>query len=196
MELNAQIKKYRTELQLSQEELAEKVFVTRQTISNWETGKSYPDIHSLLLLSSCFHVSLDQLVKGDIETMKEIINGYDIQEFKRNSRLFGALFIGLIVFAPIVIWWDKWYGTVLYGLLLIATMAWAIKIEKLKKKFDIQTYREIVAFSEGKQLDEIQKATEKGKRPYQKVLALLAGGTLALVALKGVTALMKLLRLI
>ena len=74
MELNAQIKKYRTEFNLSQEELAEKVYVTRQTISNWENGKSYPDIHSLLLLSSLFNVSLDQLIKGDVETMKEIIN--------------------------------------------------------------------------------------------------------------------------
>ena len=66
-------KKYRTELHLSQEELAEKVYVTRQTISNWENEKSYPDIHSLLLLSSLFNVSLDQLIKGDIEKMKEII---------------------------------------------------------------------------------------------------------------------------
>ena len=40
MELNSQIKKYRTELGLSQEELAEKVYVTRQTVSNWETGVS------------------------------------------------------------------------------------------------------------------------------------------------------------
>ncbi len=40
MELNTQIKKYRTELNLSQKELAEKVYVTRQTISNWETGGS------------------------------------------------------------------------------------------------------------------------------------------------------------
>ena len=74
MELNAQIKKYRSSLNLSQEELAEKVYVTRQTISNWENEKSYPDIHSLLLLSSLFNVSLDQLIKGDIETMKEKIN--------------------------------------------------------------------------------------------------------------------------
>ena len=51
MELSIQIKKYRTELHLSQEELAEKVYVTRQTISNWENEKSYPDIHSLLLSS-------------------------------------------------------------------------------------------------------------------------------------------------
>ena len=82
MELNAQIKKYRTELNLSQEELAEKVYVTRQTISNWENEKSYPDIHSLLLLSSLFNVSLDQLIKGDIETMKEIINE---QEYSQSS---------------------------------------------------------------------------------------------------------------
>ena len=58
MELSTQVKKYRTELKLSQEELAEKVYVTRQTISNWENGKSYPDIHSLLLLSSLFDVQL------------------------------------------------------------------------------------------------------------------------------------------
>ena len=81
MELNAQIKKYRTKLSLSQEELAEKIYVTRQTVSNWENGKSYPDIHSLLLLSSLFDVSLDQLIKGDIETMKEIISEQEIKKF-------------------------------------------------------------------------------------------------------------------
>lgn len=47
MELGNQIKAHRAALSLSQEELAEKVYVTRQTVSNWETGKSYPDIHSL-----------------------------------------------------------------------------------------------------------------------------------------------------
>lgn len=41
MELNTQIKKYRSSLKLSQEELAEKVYVTRQTISNWENGVSH-----------------------------------------------------------------------------------------------------------------------------------------------------------
>lgn len=40
MEIGTQIKKYRNELKFSQEELADKVFVTRQTISNWETGVS------------------------------------------------------------------------------------------------------------------------------------------------------------
>ena len=64
LEVGVQIKKYRNELGLSQEKLAEKVYVSRQTVSNWETGKNYPDIHSLLLLASLFGVSLDQLIKG------------------------------------------------------------------------------------------------------------------------------------
>ena len=49
-------------------------------------------------------------------------------------------------------------------------MYWALKVEKLKKKNDVQTYKEIVAFSEGKKLDEIQKMVESGKRPYQNIL--------------------------
>ncbi|MGL5479995.1 MAG: helix-turn-helix domain-containing protein, partial [Clostridium sp.] len=71
MEIGKQIKKHRTEMKLSQDGLAEKIFVSRQTISNWENNKNYPDIKSLLLLSSLFNVSLDVLVKGDLEKMKE-----------------------------------------------------------------------------------------------------------------------------
>ena len=56
------------------------------------------------------------------------------------------------------------------GIIFAITMYWAWKIEKLKKDHDIQTYKEIVAFSEGKRLDEIQKQREIGKRPYQKLL--------------------------
>ena len=82
-EVSQQIKKYRASLSLSQEELAEKIFVTRQTISNWENARSYPDIHSLLLLSTLFQVSLDQLIKGDIEIMKEEIKTAEIKKFNR-----------------------------------------------------------------------------------------------------------------
>ena len=57
-----------------------KMYVSRQTISNWENDKSYPDIQSLLLLSNLFDVSLDQLVKGYMEKMTEIINEKDIKE--------------------------------------------------------------------------------------------------------------------
>lgn len=74
MELGRRIKEYRSAAQMTQEELAEKMFVSRQTISNWENDKSYPDIHSLLMLGNLFDVSLDILVKGDIEAMKDKID--------------------------------------------------------------------------------------------------------------------------
>ena len=101
MEINNQIKKYRTAMNLSQEELGEKVYVTRQTVSNWETGKSYPDIHSLLLLSSLFEVSLDQLIKGDIEVMKKEINVdkygfilYDTERERQHGKLYSHMHYG------------------------------------------------------------------------------------------------------
>ena len=58
MEIGNQIKKYRGKLNWSQETLAEKAYVSRQTVSNWENGKSYPDIHSLLLLGKLFNISI------------------------------------------------------------------------------------------------------------------------------------------
>ena len=64
MEIGKQIRKYRTELKLSQDDLADKVYVTRQTISNWENDRNYPDVRSLVLLSNVFGVSLDILIKG------------------------------------------------------------------------------------------------------------------------------------
>ena len=74
MNLGAQIKKYRAEFSLSQDELAEKLFVTRQSISNWENDKTYPDIKSLVLMSEVFAVSLDKLVKGDMGMMKKALH--------------------------------------------------------------------------------------------------------------------------
>ncbi len=180
MELSAQIKKYRTELHLSQEELAEKVYVTRQTVSNWENEKNYPDIHSLLLLSSLFHVSLDQLIKGDIETMKETINEQEIKKFNHYSVIYTVHFVLLIISAvPLFIWLEQ-YALISVGILFAITMYWALKVEKLKKENDIQTYKEIVAFSEGKRLDEIHKMVEEGKRPYQNVLKVIVSAVVTL----------------
>ena len=170
MELNAQIKKYRRSLNMSQEELAEKVYVTRQTISNWENGKSYPDIHSLLLLSSLFNVSLDQLIKGDIETMKKIISEQEVKKFNHYSTIYAVHLVLLLLSAVPLFMWLERYALIPFGILFVITMFWALKVEKLKKENDIQTYKEIVAFTEGKKLDELHKQVEVGKRPYQKIL--------------------------
>lgn len=167
-------------MNLSQEELAEKVYVTRQTVSNWENNKNYPDIHSLLLLSSLFGISLDQLVKGDINIMKEEINKAELQKFNRLGSIFSILLVLLIVSAVPLAVFLGYYGLMVTGILIVITMYFALKIEKYKKENDIQTYKEIVSFTEGKRLDEIERNQEYGKRPYQKVLCAFASALITL----------------
>lgn len=65
MELSKQLKSARTDASLSQEELAKKIGVSRQTISNWENCRSYPDIGSLIKLSDLYGISLDAMLKED-----------------------------------------------------------------------------------------------------------------------------------
>lgn len=56
------------------------------------------------------------------------------------------------------------------GVIFAITMFWALKVERIKKENDIQTYKEIVAFCEREKLDEIHKMVETGKHPYQNIL--------------------------
>lgn len=111
MELSKQIKKYRAEVNLSQEELADKIFVSRQTISNWENDKNYPDIKSLVLMSEVFRVSLDNLIKGDLEKMEKEIDAQEYAKFQKDSTIFTVLFTALLIVpVPLVMLW-KWFGT-------------------------------------------------------------------------------------
>ncbi len=170
MELGKQIKKYRMALDISQEDLAEKIYVSRQTISNWENNKNYPDVKSLLLLSATFNVTLDILIKGDLEAMKETIAKEEIKRFGNQSKVFSILFM-LCVILPVPL--IKWLGAWGIGILVVMfafTTYFAYRVEKQKKDFDIQTYKEIVAFNEGKRLPADEKLMELGKRPYQKIL--------------------------
>lgn len=181
MNLGSQIKKYRSELSMSQDELAEKVFVSRQSVSNWENDKTYPDIKSLLLLSEVFQVSLDQLIKGDLEIMKKEISTQELAEFEKDAKIFTVFFV-LMLLAPIpLVHFFLWWGLAMYALLAAVGLYFGLRVEKHKKKFDIQTYKEINAFLEGESLDEIEKARESGKRPYQKILLVLGSGLLAIV---------------
>lgn len=170
MELGKQIRIKRNELNLSQDELADKIYVTRQTISNWENDKNYPDIHSLLLLSNVFDISLDELIKGDIEIMKDQIEKKDILKFNKTTNIFSILFIcSIILMAPLYFYLDI-YGIIIWGILYAITMFYALKIEKYKKTNNIQTYKEILAFMNGSKLDEISRHQEYGKKNYQKFI--------------------------
>ena len=173
MELGKQIKMHRQEAHLSQEELANRVYVSRQTISNWENDKSYPDVNSLVLLSEIFQISLDNLIKGDIEVMKDVIQKEEIEKMNRYGKAYTIMLIATAVSAvPLFMWLGVW-AFIPWGIIWAISMYFAFKVEKVKKDNDVQTYKDIVAFSEGKLLDDIHKQREIGNRPYQKFFLVL-----------------------
>lgn len=170
MELGNKIKYYRGEKEFSQEELAERVYVSRQTISNWENNKSYPDINSIVLLSEIFEISIDNLIKGDVELMKKEINSEEVKKLNFYATIMVILMLAALILLMPMLKFIGLFGFIPYFVLVACAMFFAIKVDKIKKDNDIQTYKEIVAFTEGKRLDEIQKIEEKAKRPYQKVI--------------------------
>ena len=183
MELSKTIKRLRTEKGWSQETLAEKAYVSRQTISNWENEKNYPDVHSLLILSDLFGVSLDELIKGDVETMKNTVHNKDASALKR-AQWCGVigLFLLMAVVTPI---FENFgmigmvIGAVLAGALSVFTFMSFHKFESIKSQYDIQTQREILAFMNGETLDDIEKAKEQEIRKSNRrgmILALVICG--------------------
>ena len=181
MELGKHIKMYRQEAHLSQEELANRVYVSRQTISNWENDKSYPDVNSLVLLSEIFQISLDKLIKGDIEVMKDVIQKEEIEKMNRYGKIYTIMLIATAVSAvPLFMWLGVW-AFIPWGIIWAISLYFAFKLEKIKKDNDVQTYKEIVAFSEGKLLDDIHKQREIGKRPYQKILLVIGTALITFV---------------
>lgn len=152
MELGQQLKAHRKELGISQDELAEKIFVSRQSISNWENNKTYPDIHTLLLLAETFGVSLDELIKGDVEEMKEEINAQERAGFNRDSVCF-AIFgiVTVLSIAPLYAFLD-YIGCLIWALIVGVAGYFCGRVELYKTMFDIQTYKEILAFQQGADL--------------------------------------------
>lgn len=181
MEIGKQIRKYRTEQKLSQDDLADKIYVTRQTISNWENDHNYPDIRSLVLLSNVFGVSLDILVKGDLEQMKDEIKTEDIRRFKRDQLVAGVLLAGEVILAMPLLKYLQKLGLVIWLLWATAAIWWGIRVDRQKKVHDIHTYKEIMAFLEGKRLDELEKNQELGKRPYQYAMLISLTAVIGLV---------------
>lgn len=181
MDIGKKIKKYREIQNISQDDLALKVFVSRQTISNWETNKSYPDIKSLSLLSNIFHVSLDDFVKEDIEEMRKIVDKAKIREFNIMSYIFLAEMLIVMISAYPLFSMDGYVGIIIWVLFFIVTLGTAKIIEKFKTNNDIQTYKEIIAFVENKPLTYEEVQQEIGKRIYQKILLALLSGIITLI---------------
>lgn len=159
MIIGQRIKEYRKIFGFSQEDLADKVFVSRQTISNWETGKTYSDIQIIISLSILFNISLDELIKEYLEEMKMKINDNKARErsdfytkVMLMSKVLAALSFSLIVVLP------KSRLVLLVPLILFIPALWSsFVLEKLKKDNNLKTYKEILAFSQNNERKELEQ---------------------------------------
>ncbi|WP_252893640.1 helix-turn-helix transcriptional regulator [Lentilactobacillus senioris] len=72
MQFATMLKQRRTELQMTQQEMADQLFVTRQTVSRWENNLSYPNLDTLVEISNLLNLSLDSLLKGEVDVVSKI----------------------------------------------------------------------------------------------------------------------------
>lgn len=94
MEIGEQLKRARNQAELTQEQVADEIHVSRQTISNWENQKSYPDIASVILLSDLYGLSLDALLKGDDRMVQHLEASTDI--VRSNKYLLMAFLLNIL----------------------------------------------------------------------------------------------------
>jgi len=102
MSIGEVIKQARSEKGFSQEVMAEKVGVSRQTLSNWETGKSYPDITNVIALSDVYDVTLDSLLKGDSEMIKHLEESTNVAK-SRKQVVASIIALGIFLLGVVTI---------------------------------------------------------------------------------------------
>lgn len=95
MEIGKKLKEARINSGLTQEQVAEDIKVTRQTISNWENERSYPDIMNVIDLSNLYSLSLDDLLKGDDKMIEHLEENTNI--VKSNRKLIAAIIINVLL---------------------------------------------------------------------------------------------------
>lgn len=124
------LKQRRSELALTQQEAAEKLNVTRQTVSSWETCKSYPDIPTLIALSDFYSLSLDYMLKGDEQFMKKLEQDTtELQDLRKMKQFSYVLFSLLPLFGLLMITQsdkDTLLWQIIYWCLAIVTVLLSI----------------------------------------------------------------------
>lgn len=134
MEFGRKLKEARQMSGLTQENVAEKLNVSRQTISNWETEKFYPDILYVLQLSDLYQVSLDELLKGDERMIQHLENSTNV--VKSNQKILldficniCLLFLFFIFIIPI----SKSYLLTLLAVALVVGTTGYILVQIIRK---------------------------------------------------------------
>lgn len=101
MELGDQLRKLREERKMSQQDLADKLHVSRQAVYKWESNKGYPDIENLITLSEIFSVTIDEMIKKDDKLREKINVDEDKNRLKNPGFYFGFILFFSGAFADI-----------------------------------------------------------------------------------------------
>ena len=101
MNIGDKIKTAREENKLTQTQASESLMVSRQTISNWENGKSLPDILSVIRMSELYKISLDELLKGDKAMIEKIEKDVEMSKTEKKIIKYAwiSIFLGAVIFA-------------------------------------------------------------------------------------------------
>ena len=103
MDIGNKLKNARNEANFTQEDIAEKIGVSRQTISNWENNKSYPDIISIIKLSDIYSISLDTLLKEDENMIKHLDESTNVVKSKNRLRKIIPILIYTAIWAMCIL---------------------------------------------------------------------------------------------
>lgn len=141
MNIGDKIKNAREENKLTQTQASESLMVSRQTISNWENGKSLPDILSVIRMSELYHVSLDELLKGDKAMMDKIEKDIEISKMEKKIIKYAwiSILLGIMIFTfsvvfdgnPII---EFLSGAMPWVLLGLTFLFWILSLDKQKAK--------------------------------------------------------------
>lgn len=116
MEFNEKLQYFRKKSNLTQEELAEKLFVSRTAISKWESGRGMPSISSLKAISEVFNVSIDELLSSE-----EIIEAAE-KEKKENIKSFKNIIFGIIDLMSIIFLFIPLFGKEINGYIYLVNL--------------------------------------------------------------------------
>lgn len=140
MQISQTLKAKRKEQSLTQAQVAEKIFVSQKSVSNWETGKTYPDIDSLIRLAKLYDLSLDNLLLEGSDIVEDIKEKAELKSLEKISKVAGLTSACVLV----ILVSQKWLGDLpLIVLLLLALIAtfnmitifyFQAKINQLKDK--------------------------------------------------------------
>ena len=151
MEIGAQIKTRRLELNMTQEMLARELHVGRTTVSNWEIGRNYPDLQLIVSISNVLNLSLDTLLGKESEIVKEITRDTNIRKSQsRKIKILSALLILVILAGLFGIYKVVEYRDISSPEQIVSLQAYEDRLEIIT---DLPFYRSVVGYTIGNSPD-------------------------------------------